>query len=350
MSRPLVSVIVTNYNYGKFLKRCIDSVLHQSYDNIQLIICDNASTDQSYSIISDYIKKDPNRITFIRSNTNLGSASNYINGERLIRGRFFMNLGADDYLDLDYLKVAVSLFEKHHNVSQIVSHADSIDDQGNVTCRPPFFDASYLIPGLSYASVLMVAGITAHTSQTIFSADDHFRIISRPDYIWSQTIGERTMAMMHAVSNDVIYLDKSFVTCRDSDDNESHKLNVSGFQMIEQLSVILAFHDYAVRHNLEKIYKRKDEAIKKLAELCKRYSSEMYARGNKIKAGHYLGMRLFLDGTYDEIFSGEDQKAINDILIKIKKFKAEVGDMAHGNARFRLKSYPPPEGAILLNY
>lgn len=67
---PLVSVIVLNYNGESIIRRCIDSLLAQSYTNFEIIVVDNNSTDRSLSIISGYLKTG--RITLVRSSRNLG--------------------------------------------------------------------------------------------------------------------------------------------------------------------------------------------------------------------------------------------------------------------------------------
>ena len=56
---PLVSLLVYNFNYGRYLAECFDSMLAQSYSNIEIIFSDNASTDQSWEIACAYAKKHP---------------------------------------------------------------------------------------------------------------------------------------------------------------------------------------------------------------------------------------------------------------------------------------------------
>lgn len=54
--QPLVSILIPNYNYAKYLQHCLDSVVNQTYKNIEIIIQDNASTDNSYEIMLEYQK------------------------------------------------------------------------------------------------------------------------------------------------------------------------------------------------------------------------------------------------------------------------------------------------------
>ncbi|HIK58508.1 MAG TPA: glycosyltransferase family 2 protein, partial [Nitrospinaceae bacterium] len=70
-SAPKVSVCIPTYNYAKYLPEAIESVLKQSYDNYELIIVDDCSTDNSANVINEYAKKDQ-RIVFKNNDHNLG--------------------------------------------------------------------------------------------------------------------------------------------------------------------------------------------------------------------------------------------------------------------------------------
>ena len=70
-SNPKISIGIPVYNGEKFIRKCIESVLQQTYKNFELIISDNASTDSTPDICKEFLKKD-NRITFVRQNENMG--------------------------------------------------------------------------------------------------------------------------------------------------------------------------------------------------------------------------------------------------------------------------------------
>lgn len=93
---PLVSVIIPNYNSSKFISRTVESVLRQTYDNFELIIVDDASSDDSVSIIRKFIKKD-NRINLINLDKNSGGPAKPTNeGLKIAKGNFIAFLDADD--------------------------------------------------------------------------------------------------------------------------------------------------------------------------------------------------------------------------------------------------------------
>jgi glycosyltransferase involved in cell wall biosynthesis len=92
MSQPLVSVVIPNYNYGRFLSEALDSVLTQTHLNIEIIVVDDGSTDNSLDILAAYEEKG---IKVIRQkNSGVGAARNI--GAAKSKGQFIAFLDADD--------------------------------------------------------------------------------------------------------------------------------------------------------------------------------------------------------------------------------------------------------------
>ncbi|MBB4229446.1 glycosyltransferase family 2 protein [Rhizobium mongolense] len=89
-----VSIIIANYNYARFLKRCIDSALEQSHDNVEVIVVDDASADDSACVIASY----GSRITALLRESNGGHAAAFNTGFAVSRGQIVLFLDADDYL------------------------------------------------------------------------------------------------------------------------------------------------------------------------------------------------------------------------------------------------------------
>jgi glycosyltransferase involved in cell wall biosynthesis len=92
---PAVSVGMPVYNGETYLEVAIGSVLAQSFDDLELVICDNASTDRTAEICQDYATRDP-RIRYFRNPQNLGAAPNYNLAFSHARGRYFKWLAHDD--------------------------------------------------------------------------------------------------------------------------------------------------------------------------------------------------------------------------------------------------------------
>ncbi|MDO8602209.1 MAG: glycosyltransferase [bacterium] len=112
--QPLVTIISTNYNHGKFLRDTIESVRGQSYKNIQHIVVDGGSTDDSLVILKNY----PN-ITVI-SKKDEGSYDAFCKGLALAKGDYVMQCAVTDgYLDMEWVKKCVEAMERDREVSLV---------------------------------------------------------------------------------------------------------------------------------------------------------------------------------------------------------------------------------------
>lgn len=114
MERDLISIIVPVYNVQEYLKKCINSMLIQSYKNIEIILVDDGSTDESSSICDLYVKKD-NRIKVIhKENGGLSDARNI--GIKSARGKYITFVDSDDEIELNYISYLYELI-KDNNMS-----------------------------------------------------------------------------------------------------------------------------------------------------------------------------------------------------------------------------------------
>jgi glycosyltransferase involved in cell wall biosynthesis len=102
MSEPLVSIGMPVFNGERYLEAAIESNLKQSYENLELIVSDNASTDRSAEICRDLAASD-RRMKFHRNHSNIGAAANYNRLFQLASGEFFRWSNADDLADADLI-------------------------------------------------------------------------------------------------------------------------------------------------------------------------------------------------------------------------------------------------------
>lgn len=127
MTSPHVSIILPSYNSAHFLPRTIDSVLQQDFDNYELLILDNASTDATPEIIAQYT--DP-RIQSVRQPVNLGMVGNINYGIDHARGRLGVILCADDHWAPDFLSRSIAHQQIHPGLTFTNSH---ICQDGRIT-------------------------------------------------------------------------------------------------------------------------------------------------------------------------------------------------------------------------
>lgn len=132
-----VSIGLPVFNGENFLKQAIDSILSQTYEDLELIISDNASTDNTSKIVKSY--NDP-RIRYYRNDTNKGAAWNYNRVFELAKGEYFKWAAHDDVLAPEFLQVCIEALEQNPAAVLSYPRVQIIDEQGkfikNLTIRP----------------------------------------------------------------------------------------------------------------------------------------------------------------------------------------------------------------------
>ncbi|MNQ52948.1 putative glycosyltransferase EpsE [compost metagenome] len=106
---PLVSIICLCYNHEKFVREALNSVINQTYPNIELIIVDDCSTDNSTVAIKKWLLNYPH-VTFIENIKNLGNTKSFNNAFAKSKGAFIIDLAADDILNTNAVELQLEAF------------------------------------------------------------------------------------------------------------------------------------------------------------------------------------------------------------------------------------------------
>ncbi|MDO4269907.1 MAG: glycosyltransferase family 2 protein [Eubacteriales bacterium] len=109
---PAISVIVPVYNVAPYLRRCLDSILAQTYSSLELILVDDGSLDDSGDICDEYAERDVRVRVFHKTNGGASSARNH--GTSKVRGAYLMYVDSDDYIEHDMVACQLELAKKHH--------------------------------------------------------------------------------------------------------------------------------------------------------------------------------------------------------------------------------------------
>lgn len=135
MEEPLVSVIIAVFNGEDTIGKTIDSVLNQTYKNIEVIIVDDASTDRSREIISSY-HDDRIRTILLEKNNNVCNAGNI--GFQNAKGKYAALIGHDDLWEKEKLHRQVAFLEEHSSYSACFTWINVIDEYDNITNQENF--------------------------------------------------------------------------------------------------------------------------------------------------------------------------------------------------------------------
>ena len=125
--KNLITVIVTCYNHEKYIEQCLRSVFNQTYQNIELIVLDDGSTDGSKQIILKTLKDSPFEVRF-ESHKNMGVVKTRNKGIELINGKYFLFVDSDDYLPDDYVE---ELYSCAINQQADIVYCDLFDFEKN---------------------------------------------------------------------------------------------------------------------------------------------------------------------------------------------------------------------------
>ena len=147
---PKVTVYLTSFNHAKYIGAAIESVLNQTFTDFELIIWDDASTDESWSIIKRY--EDP-RIRAFRNEENTGGTIGFDEKlANLVKGEFIAIHHSDDVWEVDKLEKQVNFLESHPDVGAVFTHVQIIGEDGGPFKRTDHF----------YSSIFQEANRTRH--------------------------------------------------------------------------------------------------------------------------------------------------------------------------------------------
>ncbi|MBP3707033.1 MAG: glycosyltransferase family 2 protein [Clostridia bacterium] len=136
--KRLVSIIIPAYNAEKYLQRCLESVVNQTYKNIEIIIVNDGSTDNTESIIIRYQKKYKSIKYFKKENNGVSDARNY--GIAQASGEYFCFVDADDYVSESLISDLERYMDAEHDLIKYKFSTTNADYERIDNCSGPIFD------------------------------------------------------------------------------------------------------------------------------------------------------------------------------------------------------------------
>lgn len=126
-----ITILIPTYKRPEKLKRAVESVLNQSYQDFRIVISDNASGDETENVVSSLIKNE-NRIEYHKQSVNIGMNPNFNFLVSKVTTPFFCLLTDDDYYLPNYLEDSISIFSKHPQIMFSVMSAPEINEVGDL--------------------------------------------------------------------------------------------------------------------------------------------------------------------------------------------------------------------------
>ena len=144
MENNLISIIVPIYNSENYIKKCLDSILAQTYSNLEVILIDDGSTDNSYNICKDYQKKDNRIVLLQQKNAGVSRARNH--GLEVAKGEYIGFVDSDDYIEPEMYEILLnSIIESNSKIAICNYYYENEDSKEikNFQSESRFFSRDY---------------------------------------------------------------------------------------------------------------------------------------------------------------------------------------------------------------
>lgn len=157
MSEALISIAMCTYNGEKYLKEQLDSIINQSYQNLEIVIVDDCSADDTYAIIKQYAEADK-RLKIFRNEVNLGFNKNFEKALNLTTGQYIAISDQDDVWELDKIQ---ALADNIGDNWMIFSNSAYMDEKGGLIKGSLLNGFNFL--ARTYHGILLQNFVTGHT-------------------------------------------------------------------------------------------------------------------------------------------------------------------------------------------
>lgn len=242
-----ISIIIPNYNGEKFLIQCLDSVIKQSYQNKEIIIIDDGSTDNSIKIIEKYIKSHPQHIIIpiFQNNMNASIARN--EGIKASSGNYALFLDSDDVLEDNIIEKCIKIIKKN-NADLLIGNYKIIDEDNK-----QIEDNKDIIGGQKYNSeniLIKLFDVNPVPSNKIYD----LKLIKEKSLSFGNVrIGQDLNFYLKylLICNNVVTIDESIYKYRIVTNSMSRSKNFRIFDIVESFNDVKKYYQH---HNSYAIY------------------------------------------------------------------------------------------------
>lgn len=256
-STPLVSIALCTYNGAVYLREQLDSLVHQDYASIEIIVCDDRSSDQTLSILQDYCT----RFSFIKlyqNEENLGYIKNFEKAIQLCAGDFIALSDQDDIWSLDKISKMVS----HIGSNLLIYHNSEFINEAGENMDRKLSDLLNMYKGNDFKPFLFFNSVSGHAC--LFKREMVQDCLPLPKAIFH----DRWLAYTAANLGSIAYLDLPLVKYRQHDNSDTNILklkrkknsvpihgNTKILKTIRELNALLAFKHNKDRNFMDKLLK-----------------------------------------------------------------------------------------------
>jgi glycosyltransferase involved in cell wall biosynthesis len=361
VAKPLVCIVIPNYNYGRFIREAVDGALAQTYPNIEVVVSDNASTDDSWKKLQIY--RGHPKVSLYRQKHTIPIANHFQFVTMQSCARFMVLFSSDDAMRPEFVEKAMKVILDHPGrpIGFVAVEREVIDEHGEIHPFPPFYNRSCIVPGEKQAKVFLM-GNPLVPSQIIIDRKFHqpdyrqfYAMRNNPKALESllrrkheyDCMGDCDMWYRLCLRADFAYLQEKLVLYRQHFKGEAarHMGNLRGF-----------FELFVMKHRFIEIAKAQgntyipsfgEEAIRKIGSDCLKWAILFLEYRDLRAARRLIHLAVAIDDTLE---ASKTYKALSFILSSDLEdpWKAYQGLLPSVGAFIRDFSYEPPEGSVVI--
>lgn len=200
MHNPKISIITPNYNYGKFIGKTIESVVSQDYSNVEHIIVDDGSTDNSVEVISEYVLKYPDKVKLIQQE-NKGQTPAINRALKKATGDIIGWINSDDLFALGTFQIVLKKFSKGKNIDAVFGDIEIVNKEGKTIKKNKYLPFNYKSGiYLGFGRIISSNAIfwRKELTEEVGFLDERFDIAMDSEY-WSRLLYRRKVKHVNMV-------------------------------------------------------------------------------------------------------------------------------------------------------
>lgn len=295
MNSTLVSILIPVYNRKNIIVETINCAINQTYDNFEVIVCDNKSTDGTWEILKDFSQND-SRIKIYQNEKNIGPVRNWNRCFEEANGSYFKILWSDDIISVDFLEETVPVLEKNKDVGFVFTKTELFFETG-IKMEAHRFGKSGIYSGLNFVKAHLLNNKKAPVSpgNALFRSSD-----VRKNIIIDINNPRNLDFSRYGAGNDLLI----FLLALE---------NYSSFYFVDKTLSFFRVHSdsFTESNNLDEYYC-----------FAKKYFLEKTSKFLNLKDGYYSFLRL----KYPYMVQNENYTTSFGFLVKVfwSKFKRKI--------------------------
>lgn len=236
--KPRVSVVLPNYNHVAFIQQRIESILNQTYQDFELIVLDDCSTDNSRDVIENY-RGNPHVSHIVFNVENGGSVfRQWIKGVGLAKGEWIWIAESDDVADPLFLEKMMAAANLYSSAGLVYSHLRWIDAEGNVLGLDDAAGGARFYTGDEFAVQKLLYSTTIYNVSSCIFKKDAFMQLNRSFFETMKCSGDYGFYLQMTQVTDVLEVMDVLTDYRQHKANTSIKLMKDGTSLEEDLRVL----------------------------------------------------------------------------------------------------------------